>query len=84
MSDGNHEGLGEKLFKTNCSGCHLNGQNLIKPDKPIIGSIKLKSKQAFKMWLENPAPPMPNYKNIANMSTQLDALYNYVLSIKGK
>lgn len=73
---------GEKLFKTNCSGCHLKGENLIKPDKPIIGSQKIKSKQLFELWLENPTPPMPNFKNITSKPNQLDALYNYVTSLK--
>ena len=75
---------GHMLFKTNCSGCHLNGQNLIKPDKPIIGSQKLNSKQVFKEWLENPTPPMPNFKNLASKQGQLNALYEYIVSLKGK
>ena len=75
---------GEKLFKANCSGCHLNGQNLIKPGKPIIGSLKLKSKDSFKTFIESPPPPMPNFKNITSNPNQLDALYNYVISLKGK
>ena len=75
---------GEKIFKANCSGCHLNGQNLIKAEKPIIGSLKLKSKQAFIAHLQNPPPPMPNFKNIASESSQLDALYSYVVTLMGK
>ena len=74
---------GEKLFKANCSGCHLNGQNLIKPDKPVVGSAKLKSKQFFSTFLESPPPPMPNFKNIAAENEQLSALYNYVSSLMG-
>lgn len=75
---------GEKLFKTNCSGCHLNGKNLIKPDKPIIGSLKLKSKETFKAFIESPPAPMPKFKNIASKEDQLDTLYKYVSSLKGK
>lgn len=75
---------GQKLFKTNCSGCHLNGQNLIKADKPIIGSLKLKSKETFNIWLENPSPPMPNFKNIVLKPEQLDELYSYVITLMGK
>ena len=75
---------GEKLFKANCSGCHLNGQNLIKPEKPVIGSLKLKSKEIFKALLENPAPPMPKFKNITSMDAQLNDLYNYVTSLMAK
>lgn len=72
---------GEKLFQVNCSSCHLNGQNSIRPSKPIIGSLKLKSKQAFKDWLENPIPPMPSFKNITSKPKQLNALYSYVVSL---
>lgn len=75
---------GEKLFKTNCSGCHLNGKNLIKPDKPIIGSLKLKSKETFKAFIESPPPPMPKFKSITTKEAQLDALYKYVSSLMGK
>jgi len=75
---------GEKLFKTNCSGCHLNGKNLIKPDKPIIGSLKLKSREGFKSFIESPPPPMPKFKNITAKEAQLDALYSYVTSLMGK
>ena len=75
---------GEKLFKSNCSGCHLNGQNLIKPDKPIIGSQKLSNKETFRNFLQSPPPPMPNFKNLTLKEESLDALYSYVSSLMGK
>ena len=75
---------GEKLFKANCAGCHINGQNLIKPDKPIVGSAKLKSKQSFKAFIESPPPPMPNFRNITEKPKQFEALYSYVITLKGK
>lgn len=75
---------GQKLFKTNCSGCHLNGQNLIKADKPLVGSIKLKTKQSFSEFISAPPPPMPNFKNIVLKPDQLDELYSYVISLMGK
>ena len=75
---------GEKLFKANCAGCHLNGQNLIKPNKPIIGSQKLKSKETFKEFISSPPPPMPNFKNIVEKQAQLDSLYSYVVSLMGQ
>ena len=75
---------GETLFKANCSGCHLNGQNLIKPNKPIIGSLKLKSKESFKAFIESPPAPMPSFRNITSKSNQFNALYDYVVSLMGK
>ena len=82
ISDNDLQG-GGKIFKANCSGCHLNGQNLIKPNKPIIGSLKLKSKESFKEFLSSPPPPMPNFKNIVGMQGQFDSLYSYVVSLMG-
>lgn len=75
---------GEKLFKANCSGCHLNGKNLIRPNKPIIGSSKLQSKESLKAFIESPPPPMPKFKNITEKKEQFDALYSYVTSLMGK
>ena len=75
---------GEKLFKANCAGCHQNGQNLIKPNKPVIGSKYLKFKKAFADFLESPPPPMPDFENISTMPGQLDALYSYSLTLMGK
>ena len=74
---------GEKVFK-NCAGCHLKGQNLIKKDKPIIGSSRLQSKQIFKDFISVAHKPMPSFKNIADDKEKLDALYNYVSSLKAK
>lgn len=75
---------GEKLFKTNCLGCHLNGKNLIKAEKPIIGSQKLRSILAFKDFISSPPAPMPKFKNIAQKPDQLEALYKHVTSLMGK
>ena len=75
---------GEKLYTINCSGCHLNGNNLIKPDKPIIGSKKLNSLETFNAFLSAPPPPMPNFKNITEKPDQLKALYQHVISLMGK
>ena len=75
---------GEKIFKANCAGCHLNGQNLIKADKPVIGSAKLQSKPVLKKFLESPPPPMPKFENITSMDTQYDSLYNYLITLMNK
>lgn len=76
--------FGKNIFKKNCSGCHLGGKNVIKPDKPLIGSTKLKLKNSFKDFIQDPPPPMPKFKNIASEPKQLDALYKYVSSLKEK
>jgi mono/diheme cytochrome c family protein len=76
--------MGERLFKKNCSGCHINGGNLIKVEKPIIGSKKILSKAVFKDFIDNPPPPMPKFKNLTSNQKQLDELYVYVSSLMGK
>lgn len=75
---------GEKIFKANCAGCHLNGQNLIKADKPIIGSAKLQSKLMFKKFLDLPPAPMPKFENITSMDSQFNSLYDYLIMLMGK
>ena len=75
---------GERIFKANCAGCHLNGQNLIKANKPVVGSVKIKSKQVFKKFLESPPQPMPKFENITSMDSQFNSLYNYVITLMGK
>lgn len=72
---------GKAIFK-NCSGCHLNGQNLIKKEKPIIGSQKLKTQDSFKEFISSPPPPMPKFQKIADDPQKLEALYAYVRSLK--
>ena len=79
-----NEKNGKKIFEVNCAGCHLNGLNLIKKDKPIIGSNKLKSKDDLKSFLISPPPPMPNFKNIVSKENELEELYNYLLTLKSK
>ncbi len=78
------DNLGERVFKANCSGCHLNGGNAIKPSKPVVGSLKIKSAEAFKAFLENPPAPMPKYKNITADSSQFSALHSYVQTLMSK
>ncbi len=74
--------LGEKVFKANCAGCHLNGLNVIKKDKPVIGSPTLASKETFKAFLNHPPAPMPKYTNLTADSTQFDAIYTYLKTLK--
>jgi mono/diheme cytochrome c family protein len=74
--------LGEKVFKANCAGCHFNGLNAIKKDKPVIGSSKLASPGAFKAFLNNPPPPMPKYPNLTADAVQFGAIYTYLQTLK--
>lgn len=73
---------GESIFKSNCAGCHRAGQNLIKKDKPIIGSSDIKTKESLKSYLSVPHSPMPKFDVIANDAEKLEALQQYLLTLK--
>ena len=75
---------GDKLYTANCAACHQDGQNLMNPKKPVIGSTKLENKQSFKSFLLKPTGAMTPYPAIANNDADVTALYNYCKSLKKK
>ncbi|MEO0968592.1 MAG: c-type cytochrome [Cyanobacteria bacterium J06639_18] len=65
-ADINH---GEKIFKTNCAGCHINGGNIIRRGK----NLKLRALKRYKMdSVEAISAIVANGKN--NMSAYKDRL----------
>jgi cytochrome c6 len=73
---------GQKLFSLNCASCHDGGQNLVNPDKPIIGSTKLISLDSFKKYLCHPSGSMPPFERLTKNEADLARLYQYVLTLK--
>jgi mono/diheme cytochrome c family protein len=73
---------GEKVYMANCEACHLLGQNMIKPEKPIIASTKLISRNAFKEFLTEKHTIMPRFEAIANNEKDLKDLYAFVKKLK--
>jgi len=70
---------GERIFLANCSACHPQGGNVIKPDKPLINSPKLKDLKTFIKWVRNPDPPMPVYSPSKVSDQEAGELYQYVV-----
>jgi mono/diheme cytochrome c family protein len=73
---------GEEAFKASCAACHAAGGNIVNPKKPVKGSPKLASKEAFKAYLLKPSGSMMPYPQIANDAATLDALYTYCKALK--
>lgn len=73
---------GEDTFKANCATCHAGGGNVVDPKKPLRGSAKLASKDAFKTYLLKAAGAMPAFPKIANDAPTMEALYNYCKTFK--
>lgn len=73
---------GEKIFQDTCAGCHMGGQNVIDPKKPIIGSKLLANPKSFKAFLSKAHNPMPSFAKIANNEAELSALLAYCKTLK--
>lgn len=72
---------GEKLFAANCLSCHPRGENLIKPDKPIRNSPKLKDLDSFISWIRHPKAPMPQFPESEISVDQAQKLYSYISEV---
>lgn len=73
---------GDKIYATNCAGCHADGGNGLDPSKPVKGSKKLASKDAFKVFLAKANGAMPSFPKIAGNDEALTALHAYCKSLK--
>lgn len=70
---------GEAVFQQNCSVCHPDGGNLIKPDKPIKGSTKLKNLKTFIGYIRSPYSPMPAFPASKISDQKAQELYDYIV-----
>jgi uncharacterized membrane protein len=77
---------GERIFLANCSGCHPQGGNVIKPQVPIINSPKVRDLKTFVGYIRKPIAPMPVFNQSQIPDQQADELYHYIVSVleKGK
>ncbi|HEY9870911.1 MAG TPA: c-type cytochrome [Candidatus Obscuribacterales bacterium] len=73
---------GETLYMANCEACHMQGKNVIKPDKEIVTSSKLASESLFQQYLSEKHGYMPAFPDIAAKDRDLRALYKYVRRLK--
>ncbi len=78
---------GERLYATNCGGCHPNGGNVINPALPVIGSAPLKSPDAFIQFNRNPVRPdgskgtMPAFTKERLSDQELKEIYQYITTV---
>ena len=73
---------GRKLYMSHCSKCHTNGQNLVKPSKPVVGSSVLATFATFRAYLDKPVGTMPHYPHLITDEAALKDLYSYVKSME--
>jgi cytochrome c6 len=71
---------GREEFQTNCSSCHPDGGNVIKPEKPLQGSKKLLNFKTFLLWIRNPVKTMTKFPPSQISDKQAQALYDYILT----
>jgi len=81
---------GAKLFNANCRVCHVNGGNVINPNMPLKGSLKLKDYDSFLSFIRNPKMPdgsqgaMPSFTEGQISNEQAKTLYRYITSDEGE
>jgi len=75
---------GQQIYAVSCTACHPGGGNALQPDKPIVRSSLLKSRQIFEFWLRHPASPMPAFPEADMPADQVTDLYGYVIHVMGK
>jgi len=75
---------GERIFLANCSACHPQGGNVIKPNKPIINAPAIKELKTFVVWIRKPVAPMPVFGQSQISDQQADELYRYIVHVLEK
>lgn len=76
---------GRKIFVNRCSGCHVNGGNIIYPNLPLRSAPQLESYEQFLEFIRNPRlpngeiGPMPAFKADKLTDRQARELYNYII-----
>lgn len=73
---------GQMTFESHCNSCHINGGNVVKPQKPLAGSKYLSNYVSFKSYLKEPVGTMPHYENLISNDKVLRELYRYVQTLK--
>jgi mono/diheme cytochrome c family protein len=71
---------GREEFQANCSPCHPDGGNAIKPEKPLKSSKKLANFSVFLSWIRKPEPSMTTFPASQISDKQARELYDYIVS----
>ena len=83
------EADGGALYKTHCGACHPQGGNIINPNMPVTGSVKMKSMAAFAAFNRNPVKAdgskgtMPAFSAERISNAEMKLIYEYSLTLKG-
>jgi len=75
---------GQQIFASYCTTCHPSGGNNIDPGKPVLHSALLQNVDIFKMWLRQPARPMPAFSSSTISDEQIKELYAYIQNVLNK
>jgi mono/diheme cytochrome c family protein len=75
---------GDQLFTMHCSGCHAEGGNLMNPEKPLKGSVKLASFETFQDFIQNPGQGMPPFDEKTVPAADAKKLYDAIQAQYGK
>jgi len=76
---------GERLFDSNCSGCHAHGGNAILSNYPLRSAPQLDKLEDFRRFIRNPRlshgakGPMPVFPPAKLSDTQVSDLYDYIV-----
>ncbi|WP_349431159.1 DUF2231 domain-containing protein [Methylomarinum sp. Ch1-1] len=76
---------GRQIFIRRCSGCHVNGGNIIYPNLPLRSAPQLESYEQFIRFIRNPRlpngekGPMPAFKAKKLSDQHVLELYNYII-----
>lgn len=69
---------GQHVFSFNCVGCHSDGGNNIRPNRPIWGSPMIGSAVTLHAYLRKPVPPMPPFPPSKITDDEVKNLYQYL------
>lgn len=76
---------GERLFDSNCSGCHAHGGNSILPNYPLHNAPELDNLEDFRKFIRDPKlhsgakGPMPAFPSSRISEPQVSELYDYII-----
>ena len=71
--------IGKKTYEHHCASCHVGGDNLNNPNKPLAGSPKLKDIDTFKQFVG--AGHVQFAQQLVEDKKSFEALYQYCKSL---
>jgi mono/diheme cytochrome c family protein len=79
--------VGMQIYEENCSGCHPQGGNVIKPKLPLVGAPELADFPSFLAYIRQPRMPdgskgvMPAFPEKKISQAQAEQLYQYLTKV---